>query len=272
MKVSIVIAIYKDIEALKLIIDTLRYQTYKNFEVVIAEDGQDENIKMYINSITNLDIKHTTQKDQGVRKARSQNNGVLASTGDYLIFIDGDCLLYSTFIEGHVKLAQDGYALSGRRINLNANLTYKLKSNHINPYDIEKKLLSKYLYLAFNKETRFEQGISIKIDSFIYKKFIKRRDRNISILGCNFSSWRKDIVALNGFDENYGETAIPDDMDWDWRFKAYNIKIKSCKNIANMMHLHHKAHDRGDATAQLANMYSKMKQNLYVCKDGLNRH
>jgi glycosyltransferase involved in cell wall biosynthesis len=51
MKVSIVIAVYKDIEALKLIVDTLRYQTYKSFEVVIAEDGQDENIKIYINSI-----------------------------------------------------------------------------------------------------------------------------------------------------------------------------------------------------------------------------
>ena len=51
MKVSVIIAVYKDVEALELIIESLKNQTYKNFEVIIAEDGQDEKMQAFIKSI-----------------------------------------------------------------------------------------------------------------------------------------------------------------------------------------------------------------------------
>ena len=54
MKASVIVAVYKDIEALELIIESLKNQTYKNFEVVIAEDGQDEKMKAFIESIKDL--------------------------------------------------------------------------------------------------------------------------------------------------------------------------------------------------------------------------
>ncbi|MDP1784346.1 MAG: glycosyltransferase [Sulfuricurvum sp.] len=102
MRVSLIIAVYKDVQSLSLIIDALKRQTYKNFEVVVAEDGENVQMKEYVKNITELDIKHTTQEDIGVRKARSQNNGINASEGEYLIFIDRDCVPYTTFIEAHV--------------------------------------------------------------------------------------------------------------------------------------------------------------------------
>ena len=48
MKVSVIIAVYKDVEALELIIESLKNQTYKNFEVIIAEDEQDKKIQTFI--------------------------------------------------------------------------------------------------------------------------------------------------------------------------------------------------------------------------------
>lgn len=99
MKASLIIAIYRDIEALSVIIEALKKQTYTNFEVIIAEDGNSKEVKEFISTIENLDIKHTTQEDIGIRKSRSVNNGILASSGEYLIFIDGDCVPYSTFVE-----------------------------------------------------------------------------------------------------------------------------------------------------------------------------
>ena len=60
MKVSVIIAVYKDVEALELIIESLKNQTYKNFEVVIAEDGQDEKMQAFIKSIKNLDLNFRT--------------------------------------------------------------------------------------------------------------------------------------------------------------------------------------------------------------------
>ncbi len=272
MKVSIIVAVYKDTKALELVLDSLKYQTYKNFEVVVVEDGDSNEMREFISGVKDLQIKHTTQEDMGVRKARSQNNGVLASEGEYLIFIDGDCLLYTTFVEGHVRLAEDGCVLSGRRLNLDQNLTTKLRENSITSLEIEKNLLWRHLYLAFDKNARFEQGIRVSPDSWIYKTFIDKRQRNTSILGCNFSCFKKDMVEINGFDESYGESAVSDDMDLDWRFRSYGLRLKSCKNVANMMHLFHKAHDRGDASAQVVLMRQREAKGEYVCEKGLNSH
>lgn len=272
MKVSIIIAVYKDIDALELVLTSLKNQTYKNFEVVVVEDGSNKEIKEFLRSIDDLDIKHTAQEDLGVRKARSQNNGVISSSGEYLIFIDGDCILYTTFIEGHVELAESGYVLSGRRLNLNQALTQKLRNRDITALDIQKNLFFKYISLAFDKTTRFEQGIAIDPKGFLYNHFIKNAERNTSILGCNFSCFKDDMLAINGFDESYAESAVSDDMDLDWRFRAYGLRLKSCKNVANMFHLYHQAHDRGDASAQVALMKERELKGLYLCDKGINTH
>jgi len=67
-------------------------QTYKDFEVIIAEDNNAKEMKEYVASIDGLKVQHTFQEDRGVRKSRSVNNAILKSTGEYLIFIDGDFL------------------------------------------------------------------------------------------------------------------------------------------------------------------------------------
>ena len=270
MKISLIVAVYKDIEALKLIIKALENQTYKNFEVILAEDGEYPPMKEYISTIKTLQVKHTTQEDLGVRKARSQNNGILSSSGEYLIFIDGDCIPYTTFVEGHLSLSQKGIVLSGRRVNLNQELTRKVKNSELSTLDIEKNIFQ-YIHLIFDKEARYRQGIYLKPNSFIYK-LLSLRQPSASILGCNFSCFKKDLMDINGFDESYGETAIPDDMDLDWRFRAYGLKLKSCKNVANMFHLWHKIHDRGDAKPYLEIMYDREKNNQFLCCCGLNTH
>ena len=270
MKVSIIVAVYKDVESLNLIINALKNQTYKNFEVVIVEDGNSIQMQKYIASIKDLDVKHTTQEDIGVRKARSQNNGLIASSGKYLIFIDGDCIPYRDFIKGHVQLSEKKCALSGRRVNIPIQLVPKIRKGELSLLEIENTFW-KYAYWIFNKNIRYKQGIYINPKGFIYT-LVSKRSISTAILGCNFSCYKEDMVSINGFDESYGETAIPDDMDWDWRFKASGVKIKSCKNVANMFHLDHKIHDRGDATVFLQIMNDRKNKNMYICKEGLNTH
>ena len=270
MKVSIIVAVYKDVEALRLIVLALQTQTCKNFELIVAEDGESQEMRDFIASVKDLDIKHTTQADRGVRKARSQNNAVLASSGEYLIFIDGDCIPYKNFIEGHLLLAQKDRVLTGRRFNIPQEMVKKINNGFLNIKDIEENLW-KYFYLIFNKSVRFRQGIYINPSSFLYR-IINKREITATILGCNFSCFREDMITLNGFDESYGETAIPDDIDLEWRFKAKGLHLKSCKNVANMFHLDHTIHDRGDATVFLALMNERKKIGKFRCELGLNTH
>lgn len=275
MKASLIVAVYKDIEALSLILDALKTQTYKNFEVIVAEDGNSQEMKDFLSKIEDLYIKHTTQEDIGIRKSRSVNNGILASSGEYLIFIDGDCIPYSTFIESHVKLAQEGFLLSGRRVNLGPVYSKKLRKKELLPIILEKTFLLRYPFIAKDCiEGHSEEGFRFSPNGFIYNLFLKKRNSTKSILGCNYSCFKKDMVSINGYDEDYGETAVGDDTDLEWRFKALGLRIKSVRYVANIFHLHHKRNLRYNISSDnaLSRMYERKEKNKYVADTGLKQH
>ena len=62
------------------------------------------------------------------------------SEGECIIFIDGDTIPYSTFIEYHVLLSGPNIGLCGRRVNLGDKVSSDLRKKHINIKDIEKKI------------------------------------------------------------------------------------------------------------------------------------
>lgn len=273
IKVSLIAAVYKDIEALKLIVKSLENQTYTNFELVVAEDNNSHEIRDYIKTINSIDIKHTQQEDNGIRKSRSINNAILASEGEYLIFIDGDCIPYSTFMEGHVILSEKGHILSGRRLNLGNQYSRMIRNGSLTSHVIEKLFFLNMPLMILDKASHVEQGIHVNPDGWIYKNKISKRKRNTNLLGCNFSCFREDMVEINGFDESYEGTAVADDTDLEWRFKGNGLQIRSCKNVANVFHLYHTSeHREVDSTSELKLMNERKVDNIYYCENGLSSH
>ncbi|MEA2072504.1 MAG: glycosyltransferase, partial [Campylobacterota bacterium] len=166
MKVSLIIAVYKDAEALRLIFKSLKNQTYDNFEVVVAEDGESQVMADAIEFAKEeygFEIIHLTQEDIGVRKSLSQNNGIKASSGEYLVFIDGDCLLYSTFIQNHVALSQKKSIVTGRRVNVGPRYSAQLRNEEITSEWLERNFIRKYLDIKEDAklERHSEEGFSI---------------------------------------------------------------------------------------------------------------
>lgn len=274
MRISIIIAAYKDIEALQLIINSLRNQNYPDLEIIIAEDNNGIEMADYVSSISDLNIIHTTQEDNGIRKARSQNNAILKSTGEYLIFIDGDCIPYTTFIDAHAKLAEEGCVLSGRRVNLGAEISTLIRKHSVNARSLEHNYIFKSIDLLKNGSSHTAQGIYINPTSWLYKNTVaKRKKSNLNILGCNFSCYKKDILAIDGFDESYGETAVPDDTDLQWRLEAAGLKLKTCKLAANQFHLHHSRHHQvRDVAEMITKMHRRKEAGDYIAEKGLHSH
>lgn len=271
--VSLIVAVYKDLEALKLIVESLGKQTYSNFELIVAEDNNSQEIRDYIKSIRNIRIKHTQQDDKGIRKSRSINNAILASSGEYLIFIDGDCIPYSTFIDSHVKLSEKGHILSGRRINLGKFYSSSIRRGLISSRLVEKSFPLNIPLMLLDKASHIEQGVYIQPAGWLYTKLISKRKRNTNLLGCNFSCFRSDILAINGFDESYEGTAVGDDTDLEWRFTANGLNIKSCKNACNIFHLHHTSeHRMVDSSKEIKLMNERKINNIFYCENGLSRH
>lgn len=274
MRISLIIAVYKDIEALSLIIEALKKQNYPDLEIVVAEDNNDIKMAEYIRSINDLDVKHTSQEDRGIRKARSQNNAILKSTGEYLIFIDGDCIPYTNFINAHAKLAKEGFVLSGRRVNLGPETSKKIRQKTIKADSLESNYLFKSLRLLKDGSTHTAQGIYINPDSWLYRNTVaKRKKSNLNILGCNFSCYKKDLLAIDGFDESYGETAVPDDTDLQWRLEAVGRRLKTCKLAANQFHLHHSRHHQvRDVSDMVQKMHRRKEAGNYIAEIGLSSH
>lgn len=90
MKYSIIVPAYNTEKYIDKCLKSIFSNTYKNFEVIIVNDGSTDNtediIKKYIKKYDN--IIYIKQKNMGLSIAR--NNGVKKSNGDYLLFIDSD--------------------------------------------------------------------------------------------------------------------------------------------------------------------------------------
>ena len=277
LRISLIAAFYKDINALELIINSLRKQDYDNFELIVAEDNNDPTIEAYLQTITDIDILHTRQDDIGIRKSRSQNNAIIKSTGDYLIFIDADCIPYRTFISAHAKLAEKGCVLSGRRVNTGPNFSSLIRNRKFKPSTLERFFIAGIPMLLLDGASHISQGLYFDPDAYVYKNIISRRAKtNTNILGCNFSCFKNDILAIDGFDESYGQLALPDDTDIQWRFQAYGLRLKSCKMAANMFHLHHKIKtveiDPEEAALMNRKMNEKKSRGEYKASIGISSH
>ena len=276
MKVSIIIAFYKDLEALELILEALGRQTYSHIEVVIAEDNNDPETAVMVSRFKgSLDIKHNSHKDIGRTKAAAQNKAICAAKGEYLIFIDGDCVPYSTFVEGHVALSAKKKVLSGRRVNVDTALSIKMRKHQLKTSSFEKNYLFYVLTdLIWRKKTHYEQGFYVKPNGAVYNKFIAKKKRNVQILGCNFSCFKEDFIAINGFDESYGLSILGDDTDLNWRFVDYGASIISCKNVANVFHLDHKrpTYPDFDPSADLARFNRVKAEHKFFCDLGLDQY
>ena len=274
MKVSVIVTLYKDLVSFGIVLDALRRQTYKNFEVIVAEDDDAQASIEFLINYQDLNIVHLSQPDTGRNKIIIQNKAICKASGEYLVFIDGDIIPYRHFIEYTLKIAKKRQILSGRRVNLDEQTTQAVKAGIINIEKIEKNYVPFLWKNRKNRETRAEQGIELHPDSIIYKLLSKRK-RNAEIIGCNFSCFKEDMIAINGFNEEYNQYAIfSEDTDLTWRFKVAGYTLKSSKNIANCFHLWHKMGGPRDfdPTKDLE-LFERNKVNKqYKCKNGLSKY
>ena len=84
-KFSIIVPVYNVENYIKKCLDSIFDQTYKDYEVIVVNDGTKDNS---MNIVNNYKVKIVTQKNQGLSAAR--NHGVEKAKGEYLIFLDSD--------------------------------------------------------------------------------------------------------------------------------------------------------------------------------------
>lgn len=268
MRVSVIISFYNRIDYLELVLAGFVKQSYKNFEIIIADDGTPKSITENLlrdARFSGLSIKHVWQEDIGFRKNKILNSAVQNADGEYLIFIDGDCIPHPKFVEEHLNYSQKKNVLTGRRVNLSEKYTSKLTYRKVLKGAPENQLLKLIAGGIFGKSFDVEKGFYFKGDYL--RKFFNRKNRGL--LGCNFSLFKSDILDINGFDERYEAPSIGEDSDVQFRLELIGIKIKSLNNIAVQYHLYHKLQPRPQKNLLLFDLVKK--ENSPFTKHGIKK-
>jgi len=271
LKISVIISVYKNTSALELVLKSLAEQTYKADEIIISEDGDSQEMREFVATLKYDNVVHYSQKDDGWRKAIALNNSIKKSIGNYLIFIDGDVVPHKRFIEGHVACSEDKKVCCGKRSELGEGITKKIYDKELTIDELTSSYIRRVISLHKDGIRHYEEGVYIPYNSFLYQKFLTNRLVKY-IIGCNFSCYKKDMEAINGFDEDYKYPAVGEDIDLGWRFRGLGIELKSCRNAANVYHLWHKK-NFGSEAGEINNkiLEKNFALNRYVCLNGLKK-
>lgn len=268
-KASLIISIYKNIDALRVIFYALELQSEPDFEVIISEDGQDNKVKKFLDeqTLANKRITHLTQTDIGFTKNKALNHAVSGAVSNYVIFIDGDCVPHKHFIKHHIQNAQPKFVCSGRRAELGPVFS-KLITKHLGIY---KLICNSIFYVCLSLPAKidhaknFEAGLCSKL---LHKTTFKKPTR---ILGCNFSCFKDDLININGFNEDYTSPGIGEDTDIDWRLRQTNVKIKNIKFLSPVYHLYHQ-HKFQASTRNRQLFDNTIATKKIVCKHGIRQY
>ena len=267
-KVALIISVYKNTRDLEVVLRSVEQQTYKDVKVIISEDGNSSEMKSFVASYRgNLDINHLTQEDLGWRKNIALNNAIKFTDCEYIIFIDGDCVLHPEFIQNHIRFAQKDKVLAGKRIKLGPEYSSELRLSE-NIADFCKRILPEFRLIKKDDAKFCEEGIYIAPRSVL--GFIPKLRKMKQLKGCNFSCYKSALEVINGFDEDYILPAIGEDIDLTWRFKGMGFELFSLRNLAVQYHLYHKE-NWTDQSENERIMHGKISSNQFVAINGLKK-
>ncbi|WP_286756179.1 glycosyltransferase [Roseivirga sp. UBA838] len=89
---SVIVPVYNRPDEVKELLDSLVQQTYKNFEVILVEDGSTKTCKSVADSFSDtLRVRYYFKENSG--QGFSRNFGFDKAVGDYLIVFDSDCIV-----------------------------------------------------------------------------------------------------------------------------------------------------------------------------------
>ena len=198
--ISIVITTYNRSDALVAVLHGFTAQDDTNFELVIADDGsvaQHRDAIARAVSKLGLRVKHVWHPDVGFTAARVRNLGVLASSGDYILFLDGDCVPEVDFVRRHRQLREAGCFVNGSRVLMNPTISAAILAGQETIYGRNfaywLNLWRKGQANKYTARVRWPDLRMRKRARFLWK----------GIRSCNLGLWRSDYEAVDGFDETF---------------------------------------------------------------------
>jgi glycosyltransferase involved in cell wall biosynthesis len=261
--VSLCISTYNWPEALALCLESVLLQTQMPGEVIIGDDGSGPDTGELVDNFRKrfpVPVHHIWQPDEGFKLAQVRNRSFAAASEDYIIQVDGDLVLNRHFIEDHLRFAKKGSFISGARSLLTpASTNELLRAKNIcdisSAYRLEKKHNAKRFLPAAYLNFQIQKG----------KPQVKY------VLGANMSFWRKDIISVNGYNEDFTGWG-KEDNDLAARLSNSGIQLHLLKFAGVIYHLHHKEAARHAMHDNELRLMESIRQQQTFVANGLNKY
>lgn len=261
---SLIISTYNWPEALNLCLKSVMAQKQLPQEVIIADDGSADTTREVISSfqqVCPVPVRHIWHEDIGFRLAKIRNRAIASATGEYIIQVDGDIIMHRHFIKDHVRFAKEKSFVRASRIYIDQAMSQKM-------LELETATIS-----SFSKGiSNFFSAIRAPFVWPVFETSYKNSgDERYEIHGCNMAFWKKDALAVNGYNEDFNGWG-PEDKEFVARLLNAGFEKRFLKLGGIAFHIHHEEISR----SQLARNEHELKQTIQLhrtfCTSGINQY
>jgi glycosyltransferase involved in cell wall biosynthesis len=236
VNLSVIVSTYNNPLSLEKTLWGLCCQTESDFEVLVADDGSAQETGDFVQAFarqSGLRMQHVWHEDRGFRKGWILNRAIVAAAGDYLIFLDGDCIPRDDFVASHQRLARPGYFIAGgSHVEIPGEVHLRFGRQ-----DIEAQHVFDVRWLASRGMAAAKYRYRLTRKPLLARSLDLLTPRPGVFVGCNSSAWKEDILAVNGFDQTY--THSSDDKELGVRMTHNGVKSRRLKYSLVTVHLNH---------------------------------
>jgi len=254
--ISLIISTYERPGPLEQVLQGVRRQSEMPLEILIADDGSGPATRALISqwqARLAAPLRHLWQPDQGFRKTLILNQAVAAAKGDYIVLLDGDCVPHAKFIADHGTLAEKNFWVQGRRCVVREKFApaFSAAATPVCQWILAGRItgLAKAVHLPF--------------------PLVRRNTGQRGIIGCNMGFWREDLLAINGFDEEYTGWGIGEDSDLGTRLYHLGRPRKFVYGHAIVYHLNHPMLGRSHLEASRQRLAETIRSGKIRCARGI---
>lgn len=243
MKASVIVATYNEPDRLVLALEGLRRQSRAPDEILIADDGSGEETTRVIEGFEpppNCRFERVWHADQGFRKWAVSNEAVRRSSGDWLVFLDGDSVPHRHWLADHLEASSRGDVLCGRRVKLGPEFSRRVNLAMVRSGELERAFGPVLWHGLFGDNERVALGV--RLPSLV-ARVLHPRPRKL--MGVNFSVSRRAFEGVNGYDEEW--PGRRGDKDLDLRLERGGWRFVALINRAIVHHLHHTERPNSEA-------------------------
>jgi glycosyltransferase involved in cell wall biosynthesis len=258
----LVVTTYDRPDALTGVLASVGGQSLRPDEVVVADDGSGPataEVVRRFESLASLTVRQVTQPHDGFQAGRIRNAAIASTDCDYVVLLDGDMIAHPKLIEDHITHARRGYFSQGVRVPLDARATRR----QLAPGAGIPGLLSPGL-------RGLRRSYALRLPAL---SALLRRAANglIAVKSCNQGFWRRDLLAVNGFDEEMRGWGS-EDKELCARLENAGIHRQTLLFAAVAFHLDHPPAPRDSAAVNRAIWRETVRSGRTRCEAGIDRH